>query len=313
MWLPYFESVQKVKGTTYDLRYNADTIRCDLKKVDFIMLYGATGSLPVEFLDELNKNKIALFIHRRNIDRPYIFFPAQANDEKDVLTAQLRFRSNQIRSTYISRVLIRERMRKMSRFVSVSEITLRKLSQCRSVDAVRNLEAEVSRQYWARYYSYAAPDQAFSRRTNNTVSQALNACSLFLSGILLRWILFHKLSPSHGYLHSTTGYQSLVYDLIEPYRYIIETAVLDSCDKTVSREDTKLTGTALNLIKGLLEEPVYVPVTRQTVRRKNLLHGAVLALRSYLCGDMPRLVLPAEGAKIGGRPVSISFKMPGGK
>ena len=313
LWLPYFQSVQKIKGMTYELTYNNDTIRCDLKKIDFIMLYGASGSLPVEFLDDLNKNRIPLFVHRRNMDRPYIFFSSQGNDDKDILTSQLLFRRNRIKATYISRVLIRERLRKMSRFISTPQIMQRKLSRCRSVEQVRGLEAEFSRQYWERYFRLVAPEQTLHRRTANSVSQALNACSLFLSGVLLRWVLFHKLSPSHGYLHVRTGYQSLVYDLMEPYRYIIENAVLEAASKTGIQDNTKLIASALNVIKRVMDEPVYVPMTRQTVRRKNLLHGVVLALRAYLAGDMKRLIVPAEGDKMGGRPPSVSYKMPGGQ
>lgn len=73
-----------------------------------------------------------------------------------------------------------------------------------------------------------------------------------------------------------------------------------------------LTGKSISYLKETLEEPAYVPATRQTVRKKNLLHGVVLALRSYLVGDMKRLVIPVEGKKAGGRPIKVSFNMPGG-
>ena len=61
----------------------------------------------------------------------------------------------------------------------------------------------------------------------------------------------------------------------------------------------------------MLEETVYVPATRQVVRRKNLLHGNVLALRAYLAGDMRRFIVPAEGERSGGRPLKVSFRLPG--
>jgi len=64
-------------------------------------------------------------------------------------------------------------------------------------------------------------------------------------------------------------------------------------------------------MKSSLDEVVFVPSHRTHVRRKNLLHGAVLSLRSYLLGDTKRLVLPTEGEKIGGRPPKMSYKLPG--
>lgn len=60
-----------------------------------------------------------------------------------------------------------------------------------------------------------------------------------------------------------------------------------------------------------LQEIVYVPQTRQEIKRKNLLHGIVLSLRSYLLGETKRFVVPTEGTKNGGRPMKLSFRLPG--
>ena len=73
----------------------------------------------------------------------------------------------------------------------------------------------------------------------------------------------------------------------------------------------ELTKNTLSQLKRSLEKVVYVPATRQFVRRKNLLHGSVLALRAYLAGDMRRFVVPAEGERKGGRPPKVSYRLPG--
>ena len=67
----------------------------------------------------------------------------------------------------------------------------------------------------------------------------------------------------------------------------------------------------LSALKSGLEKIVYVPATRQSVRRKNLLHGAGLALRAYLAGDMRRFVIPVAGERKGGRPPKVSYRLPG--
>lgn len=99
----------------------------------------------------------------------------------------------------------------------------------------------------------------------------------------------------------------LVYDLLEPYRYIIETEVL----KAAKAKAPDLTAACLSGIKASMDTSVFVPSHRVHVRRKNLLHGAVLSLRSWLIGEAPRLVFPTEGAKIGGRPPAVSYRLPG--
>jgi len=126
-------------------------------------------------------------------------------------------------------------------------------------------------------------------------------------GILLRWLLVHRMSPAHGFLHITSGYPSLAYDLMEPYRYILENAVAESY--RAKAED--LTAASLERIKESLETEVFVPSHRAKVRRKNLLHGSVLGLRAWLLGQATRLVLPCEGAKIGGRRPKVGFVLPG--
>jgi CRISPR/Cas system-associated endonuclease Cas1 len=221
-----------------------------------------------------------------------------------MLTAQIMVRQNATKSSFIARTLVRERF-KATKF-PIPEGFYKALTRLRDVTDIRLTEAHQSKAYWGKYFAdIGQPDTA--RRSDNPVSVALDAGSFFLYGILLRWVLMHKLSPAHGVLHVTTGYPSLVYDLMEPYRYIIEDAVA----QCVRLECKDLTEGTLSEIKASLDEVVYVPSHRTNVRRKNLLHGAVLSLRSYLMGETKRLVLPTEGKKIGGRPPKQSYKLPG--
>lgn len=316
LWLPYFDRVEPSRTRdkdTFRFVFKGGEITAALKRIEFIMLYGASGHIPIEFLDRLSVYRIPLMIHRRNMPSPYLFFPDAGADPKDVLTHQVVFRENKIRSTYIARTLIAARFRSMEYLIPISDTVWKKLTKCRSVTAIRLLEAEVTQRYWsAFYFRLGLNGEVVRRDREHPVNKALNAASYFVSGILLRWVLFHKLSPEHGYLHEQTAYPSLVFDLIEPYRYLFEQAVLGAHPHGGLSEGDWLTGKTISYLKETLEEPAYVPATRQTVRKKNLLHGGVMALRAYLIGDMKRLVIPVERKKQGGRPLKVSFKMPGG-
>src|SRR5690606_7030249 len=101
------------------------------------------------------------------------------------------------------------------------------LAQCRQREAVMALEAQVARDYWAVFYRKLGLE-GLSRREEHPINAALDATSHFLSGITLRWILTHGLSPSHGYLHTSSSYPALVYDLMEITRWITERAVFES-------------------------------------------------------------------------------------
>lgn len=308
VWIPYFNELTKAKGkANWLISYNGGELELDLNKVDFILFYGASGVLPLEFLDQLSVLGIIFIIHRRNMVRPYIFFPSNSGDPQDLLTKQILYRKNQIQCTYIARTLINGKFSSIKEKYIVYEEDFNALKKTKNVDKVRNIEAVVSVRYWKEWFKELGVDH--SRRSESHISNALDAVSYFLYGILLRWVLFHKLSPFHGFLHVTTDYPSLVYDLIEPYRYMLDWSVKIAYERV---GDTKeLTAASLGEIKNILEETVYVPATRQYVRRKNLLHGVVLALRAYLMGEVKRLVIPVEGAKKGGRSPNCGYSLPG--
>lgn len=311
LWIPYFSAVEKVPRTkTWTIAYNGGELSVDLKKVDFIMFYGACGELPLEFLDALAQHKIPFMIHRRNLTDPYVFFPSVHSDNENVLTRQILVREHAQKKTYVAKTLIRHRLRKFESLIPVPDMFYKELARAKTVDAVRQIEAKTSARYWEAWFEKLEVEA--SRRDNSPLSVALDAGSKFLYGVILRWILFHKLSACHGYLHEPTGYPSLVYDLMEPYRYIIEECAAAAYASVDDKEsEKKLVSATLNTLKEALDVVVYVPETRQYVRRKNLLHGVVLALRAYLLDESVRLVIPTEGAKKGGRPPKVGYRLPG--
>ena len=75
LWIPYLQSIEKVK-TGWKITYNGGDFVADLNKVDSILLYGASGALPVSFLDELAAKRVPLLIHRRILRIPMCLSPA---------------------------------------------------------------------------------------------------------------------------------------------------------------------------------------------------------------------------------------------
>ena len=309
LWLPYFSKVTKLKGDRYTFEYNGGDVTAHLKEIDFIMFYGASGDLPVKFLDALNTYKIPLVIHRRNLSDPYLFIPTYHTDRQDILTAQILHRQNQVKAVYIARTILKARLTAMTTHIPISHSTYRRLASLRSLDELRSLEAQVTKRYWHQYYKELGLEGTIRRDRHVPVNQALNAGSLFLSGVILRWVLYHRLSPQHGFMHVQSSYPSLVFDLMEPFRFIIERAVQQAHEQ--APDTTSLVAYTIEIMKDALEDNVYVPATHQQVYRKSTLHGVVLALRAYLLGDMMRLVLPMEGMKKGGRPPKVSYNLPG--
>ena len=310
LWLPYLSGAEKVKGRTWRFAYNGGEVEADLSKLDCVMFYGASGAIAVALIDELAAQRVPLLVHRRNIGRPAVFLPAPRVDSEDILTKQILARTNRTKRCYIARTLIRERFRAVDDVCPLADTEYRRLARLRQLKRIRAWEAQQARRYWRRYFETLGRP-GLSRRETGPVQSALNAGSMFLSGVLLRWILMHRLSPSHGFLHEGSDYMGLVYDVMEPARHLIERAAAAGCEGC-EEEPGQFAKRTLARLKRSLDGVVYVPATRQFVRRKNLLHGAVLALRAYLNGDMRRFVVPAAGPRRGGRPPKVSYSLPGG-
>ena len=53
LWLPYLQSIEKLpkgKGDRYRFVFNGGEVTAHLKEIEFLMIYGRSGSLPIEFL-----------------------------------------------------------------------------------------------------------------------------------------------------------------------------------------------------------------------------------------------------------------------
>jgi CRISPR-associated endonuclease Cas1 len=312
LYIPYISAIApQKKKHCYTITYNGGQLDVNLANVSFIMLYGITSDLSAQFLEDCYTHKVSILIHRRNVATPYIFMPSHGSDIQDILTKQIIFRENQKKATYIAKTLIHARITSMQNlfpYLAFSPISTKKLRSSTSVKEVMAIEAYYTKAYWDMFYNTLGVDT--TRRSQHPISKTLDACSFFMYGIILRWVLFHKLSPAHAFLHSTTHYPSLCYDLMEPYRYIFEEIVFNLYMKEENKE-ANLTAKALNQLKDTIEQVIYCPTTRQNSKNKNLFHGIVLALRAYLLGKSQRFVIPISGQKQGGRPVKVDYKLPG--
>jgi CRISPR/Cas system-associated endonuclease Cas1 len=310
IWLPYLQSIKKIKGG-WSFEYNGGALDVSLNEVDCILFYGASCDLPLGLLDDFNKHNIIAMLHRRGVQTPYVFYCSNFKDTaNDLLTGQIIARENTIKKNFIAKSLIQGRLRSMDWLIDIPESHFTKLRASKQAKDIVALESSHSKRYWKAYSEKLLLPQEWRRRDDNPVSAALDACSYFVSTIILRWVIFHKLSPAHGFLHKPVTYISLVFDLMEPYRYIFEKSVAEAY---LDKGDEELTERSISTLKQSLDEWVYVPTQKGYVRRKNLLHGVVLALRAYLKKDVKKIVIPKEGSKIGGRPVDSGYVIPGKK
>ena len=99
---------------------------------------------------------------------------------------------------------------------------------------------------------------------------------------------------------------------MEPYRGYIEKVVFNifaECDKDT--EEKNMLGLCISAVEDFLDSQVYCTATRQLVTFQELLHGNILALRSYLLGESKQFIVPIPGKPNGGRPLKTGYKLYG--
>ncbi|RMD88208.1 MAG: hypothetical protein D6808_00090 [Candidatus Dadabacteria bacterium] len=272
-----------------------------------IMIYGDYGQLPANILEHICKKGIPIIIHRRNVAKPiYICSPLRA-DIQDTISKQMIFRANGHKVRHIARQIIKAKFKAMKWLIPNYELPTKEMT----LKEIRQLEALHAKRYWSEYYKKLGFKKS-KRRENGMIASSLNALSKFLSGIVLRWITYHHLSPFHGFLHVTTDYPALVYDLMEPYRGHFELIAFKQF-KTVKDPDQNkgVVGMVINAAKEGLNENIYTGLTRQIVTRHELYHGIVLSLKNYLLGNQRSFMIPTVDQPNGGRPKKVCFRLYG--
>jgi CRISPR/Cas system-associated endonuclease Cas1 len=272
------------------------------------MIYGEFGSLESSVIEEICGKGIPIIIHRRNVARPiYICSPFRP-ELQETVTSQILARENERKRRAIAKRLLKARFETMRWLIPPPRV---RLSTSMTLEEMRRIEARHSKAYWLEYYKRLGYSNT-SRRGRGQIALALNALSKFLSGILLRWITYHHLSPFHGYLHVQADYPALIYDLMEPYRAYFERMAFE-CFGSVEDPNNEplVTGMVINRAKDYLDEDVYTGLTRQIVSRQELLHGIVLSLKSYLLREQREFLIPLIDKPNGGRPKKVSFRLYG--
>ncbi|GIW62781.1 MAG: hypothetical protein KatS3mg090_0607 [Patescibacteria group bacterium] len=309
IWLPYLTKIKVYPSSVY-FEFKGGDLKIEWSRIHSIMIYGSSVDLPHDFLDKCSFYKIPIVLHRRNVVRAVFIAPCLSGDSEDILSKQICFRDNYKKRAYIAKRLLLAKFKSMSWLVPYRKDYLYGVSD---IDKMVSFEAHHSRRYWKEYFGLLGSSSS-RRDSDSDYKKVLDAISKFVSGVLLRWVVYHNLSPYHGFIHKPNDYPSLVYDLMEPYRGYFDRVAFGVFKKVSDAgiDKKRCLGLAIEEIKEFLDIKVYVSATRQVVKFKELLHGVVIALRSYLLGNTRRFVVPLPSKPKGGRPVNAGYKLYGG-
>ncbi len=309
LWLPYTSSIS-IKKTNVFFSYKGGEYSSDIKHIHSIMFYGAVCDIPESFLQLCVRNSVPLIIHRRNMsDAIWITPSVRTTTKEDVLEKQILARVNKKKTVHIVKRLLNAKFQSMRWLVAPPP----GFSAHQTVVGMRTIEAYHARAYWQKYFGLLKASQYSRRGGTNPIKSTLDAVSKLIHGVILRYILYHRMSPYHAFLHIPTDYPSLTYDLMEPYRGYVDKVVFDTIRYALETgcEPKEYVARSIVAVEDLLNEVVYTHPTRQLVTFQELLHGSVLALRAYLQKEATRFILPIPSKPNGGRPVHAGYRLYG--
>ncbi len=218
--------------------------------VDNIVVYGRTGEISIEAMRWLVKHNVAVTILDWNGKLLTTILPKESVQVKTKFAQYASFRDKELRLE-IAKELIRG---KVARSKTVLEWLKAKYSnivydfydeevraeKAKHLSELIIAEARIARQYWTQLAKIIPKKLEFDgRKTVNKpfgagdyVNCMLNYGYAILESECLRAINASGLDVHVGFLHEMTiGKNSLAYDLQEPFRFLIDLAVISAIEK----------------------------------------------------------------------------------
>ena len=143
---------------------------------------------------------------------------------------------------YLAEQITKAKIESQSKFLKSHGISIQ----------LSNLESASSKQYFTEFarliperHEFHSRNQSFIRNSKNHATDIINSLLNYgysvLAGEISKFVCGIGLDPYFGFMHKThTGFQPLVYDLIEPFRWLVDEAVLRMANTKDNRHKIRL-------------------------------------------------------------------------
>lgn len=280
---------------------------------DSIVIEGKSGFVSLQALHWLAANQIPMF--QMGWDGKLITstlppMPFRA----DIRSAQFRASTDPQERLKIGKCFIRAKLQRTLEVLAVLRgrtdvskaegLIRRNVSLLENVDslgAVRLAEAEAALPYWRVFRGLLPEILGFrARRTqynNSEASDPVNSALNYGYGLLeaecLKAVRCVGLEPSIGFVHEHEDANALVYDFMEPWRWLVDITVLDAfTSKLLGIEDFYFTGDDYTYRFEAKPKQKFIGALRQQFRPWDTsIEASALRLVQYLNGESKELEL----------------------
>jgi CRISPR-associated protein Cas1 len=218
---------------------------------DSIVIEGHSGYVSLQALHWLSRNNIPAFVMNYEGSIISSILPPMPV-KPDLRIAQIRAIDRPERKFAIAQNLVHAKLERSMQVLEwlgasymigrehwATKIEAMKLGRARTTAGLRTVEAHVAQRYWEAFRKVLPSRLGFRSRltlsgnynASDPVNLALNYGYGFLQGEVRMAINSVGLEPAVGFLHDSADYQtkeSLVFDLMEPFRFLIDLVVLQA-------------------------------------------------------------------------------------
>ena len=222
-----------------------------------IIIYGQSGNVSLEAIKWLMTHNIGIaiikwdgklitYIQPKNsvhVKTKFEQYKAYSNKKKRLTIAKKLLEGKFARSEEIL-IWLQERYPEIDANLSIE---LQRFKKAKTVLDLLNVEGRIAKIYWTGIRKVIPDKYEFESRqyvnrpmgSVDTINTLLNYGYALLESQCLKAIHSTGLDPYVGYLHEmASGKQPLVYDLQEPFRFLIDLAIIDCLEnKTFTKKD----------------------------------------------------------------------------
>lgn len=228
VFVSYLQEMVSLDGRDTWLIKDRDlSFEVDLARAKVITFYGKSdASVSLSFIYAANRNGVSLNFFTRNMKESITLGRTGRAVNKDIVSLQVLARQDERRRNYIARVILGAKIKTQNWLIPYEPALITKKN---NIEQLRVIEANYARRYWKKYFlQFKESDRPTSRQkdNHNEINKALNAGYFMLSTSINRWLHHHGFSIFHAYIHTSVNYETLSYDLLEPYRWIVDKSVI---------------------------------------------------------------------------------------
>lgn len=283
----------KIKNNSLILKglEEKETIPIYLDDIGMIIIDNYKTIITIQTLIELANRNIPLMTNNLKHD-PIGLFLSLYGHHKPLQNFSLQLELIQREKDKFQQQIIKQKIKNqtilMKKYGS-SEENLKKMENYRN-EVIQgdkgNKEASAARLYFTSLFG-----SSFIRFMDDAINKAMNYGYKILASKISSAIVKTGLHPTLGFFHKTAdNYFNLTYDLIEPYRPLIDFIVIENNDLLLNEKDKNLSLIIRTRLASVLDQNVII--NNQITKVRFAIDMTIKSIISYLKNKNGELILP---------------------